>query len=151
MLSMSGNVKRNVGRCHTLILPQIKSNLRRHIIYRWHKNNHSKNKGLYVSSSIWRALPPLPRWITQQLYHASTSITHLHLPLKEWRLTRFSSLTKVTQLLRDKAEAGIQVCLMAKASSQSPSATLSWDNVFLKFTLAFGWFLWGNEKAKLIC
>ena len=48
MLSMSGNVKKKVGRCHTLILPQIKSNLRRHNILLMTQKNPSKNKGLYV-------------------------------------------------------------------------------------------------------
>lgn len=79
-----------------------------------------------------KSITSITQWITRQLYHASTIITYLLLPMKEWRLTRFSSLTKVTQLLSDKAKVGIQVCLMAKANSQSPSATLSWDNVFLK-------------------
>ena len=42
------NVKKKVGRCHTLILPQIKSNLRRHNILLMTQKNPSKNKGLYV-------------------------------------------------------------------------------------------------------
>lgn len=43
------------------------------------------------------------------------------LPMKEWRSERFSSFTKVMQLLSNKAKTGIQVCLMAKANSQPPS------------------------------
>lgn len=69
---------------------------------------------------------------TQQLYHASnyhylSPFTHEGMKVNE--VQQLDQGHKKGQV---KAEAGIQVRLMAKASSQSPSAALSWIMCSLK-------------------